>query len=81
MCPIASGNWNNASNAGVWALNLNNVRANSNNNIGVRSDSIPHRSDDQSGIKGDDFRRVACHGEICKRRTFCRATEDRAALS
>jgi len=34
--PIRGGNWNNASNAGVGAMNLNNVRSNSNNNVGVR---------------------------------------------
>lgn len=34
MCPIVSANWNNVSNAGVWALNLNNVRSNANNNVG-----------------------------------------------
>jgi hypothetical protein len=34
--PIAGGNWNNGSNAGLFALNLNNVRGNSNNNIGGR---------------------------------------------
>lgn len=59
MCPISGGNWNNSSNAGVWALNLNNVRGNSNNNVGFRADSIsPHGSQDRSGIKGDAFRRV-----------------------
>lgn len=41
LCVISGGNWNNGSNAGVWALNLNNVRANSNNNIGFRADSLP----------------------------------------
>ncbi len=40
MCPIASGNWNNSANAGVWTLNLNNVRGNSNNNVGCRADSV-----------------------------------------
>lgn len=61
MCPIAAFNWNNGSTAGVWALNLNNVRGNSNNNVGLRADSIsPHGSQfDRSGIKGDTFRRVA----------------------
>ena len=39
MCPIVSANWNNGSNAGVWALNLNNVRGNANNNVGGRADS------------------------------------------
>ena len=59
MCPISGGNWNNASNAGVWALNLNNVRGNTNNNVGFRADSnSPHGSKDRSGIKGDAFRRV-----------------------
>ena len=35
--PIAGGNWNNGSNAGVFALNVNNRRSNSNGNIGFRS--------------------------------------------
>jgi len=41
LCAISGGNWNNGSLAGVWSLNLNNVRGNSNNNIGFRSDSMP----------------------------------------
>lgn len=58
MCPISSGNWNNASNAGVWTFNLNNVRGNSNDNVGFRADSasIPHRVGTHSGAKGDAFR-------------------------
>ncbi|RGE05699.1 hypothetical protein DW826_12365 [Clostridium sp. AM34-11AC] len=35
--PIAGGNWNNGANAGVFNLNLNNARSNSNSNIGFRS--------------------------------------------
>ena len=35
--PIRGGNWNNGSNAGVFNLNLNNPRSNSNTNIGFRS--------------------------------------------
>ena len=34
--PIRGGNWNNGSNAGLAALNLNNPRSNVNNNIGFR---------------------------------------------
>lgn len=34
--PIRGGNWNNGSGAGVFALNLNNARSNSNTNIGFR---------------------------------------------
>jgi hypothetical protein len=34
--PIRGGNWNNGSNAGLRALNLNNERGNANNNIGFR---------------------------------------------
>lgn len=34
--PIRGGNWNNAANAGVFALNLNNARSNTNTNIGAR---------------------------------------------
>ena len=43
MCCVNSGgNWNNAATAGVWYVNLNNSRSNSNNNYGFRSDSVPH---------------------------------------
>lgn len=35
--PICGGNWNNTSNAGVFYVNLNNPRSNSNTNIGFRS--------------------------------------------
>ena len=34
--PYRGGNWNNAGNAGLAALNLNNARTNSNTNIGFR---------------------------------------------
>jgi len=34
--PIRGGNWNNGSNAGLGALNLNNARSNANSNIGFR---------------------------------------------
>jgi hypothetical protein len=33
---LRGGNWNNAGNAGVFNLNLNNDRSNVNNNIGFR---------------------------------------------
>ena len=55
-CPTSGGNWNNGSNAGVWAMNVNNSRTNSNNNYGFRSDFIsPHTFNRDSGIKGDHF--------------------------
>lgn len=41
VCPISGGNWNNSSITGVWALNLNNARGNSNDNYGFRSDPLP----------------------------------------
>lgn len=59
MCPISGGNWDNASNAGVWTLNLNNNRANSNNNIGFRSDSVlPRIGQPNGGTKGGAFRQA-----------------------
>jgi len=81
MCPIAGGNWNNAALAGVWALNLNNVRGNSNNNVGCRSDSIlPQSRQRQSGVKGDGFLRVAkATAKSASHRLFSRATENQAA--
>jgi len=33
---LRGGNWNNTSNAGAFALNLNNTPGNQNNNIGFR---------------------------------------------
>ena len=60
MCPICGGNWNNSSNAGVWALNLNNSRANSNDNVGFRSDSaLPRTWQQDGGAKGGVFLRCA----------------------
>lgn len=60
MCPIAGGNWNNSSNAGVWAVNLNNARGNTNNNVGFRADSVlPNVPQGNGGAKGCAFRRAA----------------------
>ena len=39
--PICGGNWNNAADAGVFYVNLNNPRSNANDNIGFRS-ALPH---------------------------------------
>jgi hypothetical protein len=36
LAPISGGNWDNGSNAGVFALNLNNDSGNSNDNVGFR---------------------------------------------
>ena len=38
MLPYRGGNWNNGDDAGLFALNLNNPRSNSNTNIGFRPD-------------------------------------------
>lgn len=63
MCPIVSANWNNGSDAGVWALNLNNVRANANNNVGGRADSaLPRSLQGQGGSKGGVFWRTGQPG-------------------
>lgn len=60
LCPIAGGNWNNSSNAGVWAVNFNNSRTNSNDNVGFRADSAPHSpKPGHSGSEGDAFRPLA----------------------
>jgi hypothetical protein len=59
MCPIVGGTWNNGANAGVWALNLNNVRGNSNDNVGCRADSVsPRIPQGNGGTKGEAFRRA-----------------------
>nr|DAQ13931.1 MAG TPA: Sulfatase modifying factor [Caudoviricetes sp.] len=35
--PLCGGRWNNGANAGVFNVNLNNPRSNSNSNVGFRS--------------------------------------------
>lgn len=60
LCPISGGNWNNSTNAGVWALNLNNTRANSNNNVGGRSDLVSRLAKIL----------MAIHGAVEQRETF-----------
>lgn len=37
LFPLASGNWNNAGDAGVFCRNWNNNRSNDNNNVGFRA--------------------------------------------
>lgn len=51
LCPISGGNWNNTTNAGAWALNLNNARANSNNNVGARADLAAHLMIRRDGVE------------------------------
>ena len=76
MCPISGGNWNNSSNAGVWALNLNNNRSNSNNNIGFRSDSVSSRiGQPNGGTKGGAFL------QPCAAKSVCRFVSGRTASS
>ena len=56
MCGLAvivGGNWNNTSNAGVFAMNLNNVRSNSNDNVGGRDfNSLPDTTMVDTGVIG-----------------------------
>jgi hypothetical protein len=59
MCPMASGNWNNSSISGVWALNCNNARSTSNDNYGLRADSKPRTAPAECGIKGGAFLHLA----------------------
>jgi retron-type reverse transcriptase len=47
--PIRGGNWNNGVNAGLSALNLNNSRVNTNNNIGFRPALDYARSSNPNG--------------------------------
>lgn len=56
MCPIVGANWNNAGAAGPWAVNLNNVRSNTNNNVVGRADSeSPRTGQPDGGAKGGAF--------------------------
>lgn len=62
MCVIAGANWNNSTNAGLWARNFNNSRANSNDNYSLSSDSRPQTAQAESGIQGGAFLR---HAQAC----------------
>jgi len=71
MCPISGGNWNNSSNAGVWTLNWNNSRGNSNDNVGFRSDSASLRTAQaDGGAKGASFLRTGQPGAKSAARPF-----------
>ena len=51
--PMVGGNWNNTSNAGVFNLNVNNNRTNTNNNVGGRdSISKPETLRGETGDRG-----------------------------
>lgn len=52
LCLQSGANWNNSSNAGVFASTWNNTRTNSNNNVGFRSDSILLTPDAHHAILG-----------------------------
>ena len=57
LCPISGMNWDNGTNAGPWAVNLNNNRTNSNDNVGFCADSIPPETRQRdTGNEGDGFR-------------------------
>lgn len=49
---LRGGNWNNGAQSGVFALNLNNTRANSNNNIGFRSSVLLVRNSKRNTLVG-----------------------------
>ena len=55
LCVQSGGNWNNASNAGVWTASLNNTRTNSNNNVGFRADYMLQTQKCDSSVEGDNF--------------------------
>jgi len=49
--PLRGGNWNNGSNAGPGALNLNNARSNSNSNIGFRPALVTRQWRSLTGLR------------------------------
>jgi len=59
--PNRGGNWNNGSNAGVFALNLNNPRSNTNTNIGFRPALEGCRKRGPYGDRVRAFSKGPCH--------------------
>lgn len=79
MCMISGGNWNNTSNAGLWSMNLNNNRTNSNDNVGVRcadyeAESSRSKTNGRNGVIGmccpTFWKSFSKFGEICNRIFF-----------
>lgn len=65
MVPIRGGNWNNGALAGVFNLNLNNDRTNSNDNNGARPDfESPRNRQRHGGTKGGVFRRTGAKSAV-----------------
>jgi hypothetical protein len=76
MFLIVSYNWNNTTNAGVWNVNFNNNRTNTNVNMSARSDygSRPHTS--RMGIVEPQGCVIQRYAKSDKRPLFGRETED-----
>ena len=75
MCLISSGNWNNTTNAGVWKVNWNNNRTNTNNNVSFQADYgsfLKPRQEDR-GATGICYPAM---GKIERQPLFGRATEN-----
>lgn len=65
--PLRGGNWNNGSNAGLGALNLNNGRSNANSNIGFRPALEYARSNIPKGLCQCDFEKDAASSAIAEK--------------
>ncbi|WMT83695.1 reverse transcriptase [Pseudoalteromonas phage ACA1] len=65
--PLRGGNWNNGSNAGLGALNLNNGRSNANSNIGFRPALEYARSNIPKGVCQCDFEKDAASSAIAEK--------------
>ena len=65
--PLRSGNWNNAGNCGLAALNLNNVRSNVNSNVGLRLAlvNIPEASSEPLAVTAYNERTI--HPRQCRK--------------
>ena len=77
LCVQSGANWNNASNAGVWAANLNNNRTNANNNTGFRADCMPRTQQCDGGVEGGGFRPFGAKSLCRPLSSRCRVALDR----
>ena len=67
MCPISGGYWDGTTYAGVWTLNCNNVRGDSDVNVGGRADSdSPRIQKRNGGTQGDVFLRASAKSECIR---------------
>jgi len=81
--PLRGGNWNDASRAGVFALNLNEPRANSNHDVGFRAAFLSGQIPGAQGLRVRAERQkghISTPVRAAKNQTFMEAASNPESL-